>query len=145
MPRYLQHKIPSDDSDLKKLIEKSMQQLINSLELILLNYPPRDSYDAHECHGLYSGPTSIAYLWLQLSKSHPDLQIKGFSAERWAKEYLRGTRTFSPVTASKNGVISEMLAFHAVHGITHQRDSFALDQLWGAIKSIVDTTEGTYF
>ena len=96
------------------------QQLSHALTSLTQSYPPQDAYSSHECHGLYSGPTSIAYLFLHLSRSHPKLKVSGHGPLHWAKAYLAGKRSVASVTASKNGVISEELAFYAVHAAMGQ-------------------------
>ena len=96
------------------------QQLFHALTSLTQSYPPQDIYSSHECHGLYSGPTSIAYLFLHLSRTHPQLKISGHSPLHWAKAYLAGKRSAALVTASKNGVINEELAFYAIRAALTQ-------------------------
>ena len=145
MLRYIPHGIPSNiaDSDLEVFCRTGdpQGQLINSLEKLVTGYPPKKSYDAWECHGLYSGPTSIALLFLHFSRSHPHLDIKGLSPQRWAYGYLSGQRTFSAVTAANCGVANEFLAFHAVHATTYLGDTMDFQKFWAAIRPIVKVTE----
>lgn len=89
-------------------------QLSHALNSLTQCYPPQKIYSPHECHGLYSGPTSIAYLYLHLSRTHPHLKVCGHGPLHWAKAYLAGKRLARSVTASRNGIISEELAFTAV-------------------------------
>ena len=96
------------------------QQLLQALLSLTRSYPAQDTYNSHECHGLYSGPTSIAYLFLHLSRTHPQLNVSGHSPMQWAKAYLTGQRSVVSVTASKNGIINEKLAFYAVHAALTQ-------------------------
>ena len=149
MLRYIPHDIPShmNDPDLEGLrcTEDPREQLIKSLEKLVSGYPPRISYDAQECHGLYSGPTSIVLLFLQISQSHPHLNIKGQSPKSWANEYLSGKRTFSAVTAANCGVINELLAFHAVHAITYLDDTMDLQKFWAALRPTVEARERMVF
>ena len=109
--------IPSDLDQLHQNLD-STKELVTSLEKIVTGYPPKDSYDSYECHGLYSGPTSIAYLFFCLSRTHPHLSIRGQIPELWARAYLHGKRNFLPATVDKNGVGNETLAFHAVKAVT---------------------------
>ena len=147
MFRYIPHDIPTNDPDLERLYrpEDAREQLIKSLEKIVTGYPPRESYDAQECHGLYSGPTSIAFLFLHISRSHPNLKIKESSPRSWADGYLYGKRTFSAVTAANCGVINEFLAFHAVHATTYLDDTMDLLKFWAALAPAIEATERTLF
>ncbi|KAI4201142.1 MAG: hypothetical protein LQ350_003457 [Teloschistes chrysophthalmus] len=110
----VQRYIPNNPSELRKT-ENPQEQLIKSLEKIVKEYPPQDSYSRHELHGLYSGPTSIAYLFLQLSRSYSHLVIAGHHCKSWCNIYLATTREAAyGVTADKCGVICEELAHRAV-------------------------------
>ena len=146
-PRYIPHDIPSNIPGLERLYRTDgpREQLVKSLEKLVTGYPPKKSYDAQECHGLYSGPTSIAFLFLHISRSHPNLKIKGSSPRDWANDYLYGKRTFSAVTAANCGVINEFLAFHAVHATTYLGDTMDLTKFWGALTPVVEATERTFF
>ena len=109
------------------------QELSQSLTSLRQSCPPQNSYTSHECHGLYSGPTSIAYLFLHLSRTHPQLNVSGHGALHWANAYLIGKRFTTSVTASKNGVINEQLAFYAIHA--------ALSQDLGNVKMLAESIE----
>ena len=149
MLRYIPHGIPShmNDPDFEGLrcTADPREQLIKSLEKLVPGHPPKTSYDAQECHGLYSGPTSIALLFLHISRSHPHLNIKGLAPQSWANEYLSGKRTFSAVTAANCGVINEFLAFHAVHAITYFDDTMDLQKFWAALRPTVEAGERMEF
>lgn len=138
--------IPSDDPDPEGLCrtEDPREQLIKSLEAVVAGYPPRKSYDIQECQGLYSGPTSVALLFLHISRSHPDLKIKELSPRSWANEYLHGKRTFSAVTAANSGVINEFLAFHAVHATTYLADTMDLQKVMAALSPTIKATERAF-
>ena len=103
-----------------QILTDPAQQLSQTLTSLTHSYPPQNTYSSHECHGLYSGPTSIAYLFLHLSRTHPQLKISGHGPLSWAKAYLAGKRSAALVTASKNGVINEELAFYAIHAALTQ-------------------------
>ena len=144
--RYIPHDIPSNDPDLGRLrrTEHPREQLIKSLEKVVVGYPPRESYDIQECHGLYSGPTSIALLFLHISRSYPDLKIKELSPLNWANQYLYGKRAFPAVTTANSGVINEFLAFHAVHATTYLDDSMDLQKFCAALHPIIKATERAF-
>lgn len=131
MRRHLDHDRPRDECDWDDVvwIYDPMEQMIESLEKLVTGYPPKNQYDGPECKGLYSGPTSIAYLFLQLSRSHPNLQINGFPPEVWLMWYLEGDRTFAAVTLEKNGISSEILAYHAVFAAAGGNDAISSEML----------------
>ncbi|KAL8820760.1 MAG: hypothetical protein Q9223_001076 [Gallowayella weberi] len=112
-----QRYIPNNATVLLKE-DNPQQQLALCLQAILSDYPPQDSYSHHEAHGLYSGPTSIAYLLLHLARSHPDLVICNHHARFWCKAYMSGKRKrhADEVTTDNCGVINERLAGCAVLG-----------------------------
>ncbi|KAL8770510.1 MAG: hypothetical protein Q9209_003766 [Squamulea sp. 1 TL-2023] len=112
--RYIQN-------DASKLLseERPHEQLVQCLQKIIEAYPPRSNYSRHDLHGLYSGPTSIAYLFLHLARSHPALVVGGHHALSWCKAYMSpSTRSHgrheAEVTVDKCGVINEELAGCAV-------------------------------
>ena len=114
---------------------------MQSLEKLVTGYPPKSQYDHDECKGLYSGPTSVAYLFLQLSRSHPDLKIKGSLPKQWAMLYLEGWRSFAAVTVENNGIRSEWLAYHAVRAAAGENDiqiAESVQTFWSAIKEIAE-------
>ena len=113
----------ASDSALLLPVENPLQHLETSLKKITQEYPPRGSYNARECLGLYSGPTSIAYLFLKLDQYMPELKVLGHRPRYWAKAYLFGVRPESAlsVSADYNGVINEKLAYHAVRIALHQK------------------------
>ena len=116
------------------------EELLQSLDSIITSFPPQEIYSSHEGHGLYGGPTSIAYLFLHLSHTQPDLQVSGHSALHWAKVYLAGKRSSGAVTADRNGIISEPLAFYAVRSAL-TKDLRDVEKLAVGIKNGVLTAE----
>ena len=108
------------DHSSKLLTEKRPgEQLVRSLESLLHACPPKNTYTRHELHGLYSGPTSIAYLFLRLAQSHPDFVVGGHHASSWCKAYLSPARlrdcvNSAGITVDNCGVINEELAACAV-------------------------------
>lgn len=124
--RHLINPAVYDPSKLQSLPDPG-QQLSHTLTSLTQCYPPQKIYSSHECHGLYSGPTSIAYLFLHLSRTHPQLEISGHRPRSWAKAYLSGKRSTASVIASRNGVINEELAFCAIHAaLTRDHDDIKL-------------------
>lgn len=78
------------------------------------SYPPKKSYVRDECCGIYNGPTSIAYLFLHLSRSYQDLVIADRKPLNWCIKYLNGSRPTGTVDAGHCGVANETLAHLAV-------------------------------
>jgi lantibiotic modifying enzyme len=87
-----------------------------ALEDIVANYPPRSRYSHEALHGLWSGPTGMAYLLLHVSARRPDLTIGGHPAEHWARGYIAaGSRGHNLRLGSHGcGVGDEKLASEAV-------------------------------
>ncbi|MCJ1358352.1 MAG: hypothetical protein MMC33_008351 [Icmadophila ericetorum] len=66
-------------------------QLIKSLTKLVTGYPPETSHSQGAYlpqNGFFTGPTSIAYLFLTLSKTHPNLSIEGKAVWEWCHAYL---------------------------------------------------------
>lgn len=103
--------IPNNPADL--LRPDPLPNLISSLTSLTRTYPPQHTWPKH-LSGLYSGPTSIALLFLHLSRSHPTLAIDHKTPTHWCTAYLRGTRHVSPVDPDHCGVANEQLAYYAV-------------------------------
>ena len=144
MPSYIDHKLP-DKWDQIIYRYDPMEQLMISLEKLVTGYPPKLQYDHHECRGLYSGPTSVAYLFLQLSRSHPYLQIKGLLHKQWATWYLEGVRMSKIVTVENNGIRSEYLAYRAVRAAAAEGSFPTLPTFWEAIKDVALSKESKHF
>lgn len=98
----------------------SLQQLAASLTKVVTGFPPQNHYSKHDLHGLYSGPTSIACLFLALSKSSPKLVIANQTPDYWCRQYLYDSHPDVPVTPSRCGVANETLAHLAVGAVAEQ-------------------------
>jgi len=107
------------DGELSSLPE-TRQQLIQSLTTILRGSPPRkpwtDSFKK-DPQGLWTGPSSIAYLFFWLSKTHPNLTIEKQLAIDWCLAYLDCGSDTHPVSGNGVGVKNEFLAFNTVKAI----------------------------
>ncbi|KAK3295242.1 uncharacterized protein B0H64DRAFT_142589 [Chaetomium fimeti] len=92
------------------------QYLKAALEDIVANYPPRSRYPHEALHGLWSGPTGMAYLLLQVSAHRPDLTIASHPAIHWARGYMApGSRGHNLGLGSHGcGIGDEKLAYEAV-------------------------------
>ncbi|KAI1124965.1 hypothetical protein F5Y10DRAFT_248211 [Nemania abortiva] len=103
-------------------------ELLASLRRITKLSPP-----VHTCStgwsfsGLYSGPTSIAFLFYRLSQIYPDLEFEHQSLHQWAQAYLQlGARTQKRTpTPSHCGIGDETLARLALEAVMSDDASFA--------------------
>ena len=77
------------------------QELLAALTKIIKEYPPLTPHNRREVHGLYSGPTSIALLFLRLWHSEPDLKVGGQSCEVWCHRYLASEPASDQVTPDR--------------------------------------------
>ncbi|KAK1756435.1 hypothetical protein QBC47DRAFT_186200 [Echria macrotheca] len=92
-----------------------------ALEDIVANYPPRSRYPHEVLQGLWSGPTGMAYLLLQVSTLRPELVISGQPAVHWARAYIAGSRGHNLRLGSHGcGIGDEKLAFEAVRAAISQ-------------------------
>lgn len=77
--------------------------------------------------GLYSGPTSVAYLFFRLSALYPEFMFKGQSLRDWAEAYLNLglSGPHHPVEASHCGIGSEVLSQLALKAALERDPSLA--------------------
>ena len=124
--RYISHHQPP-------LLQPSdtTSELVSSLTTLITSYPPLLHYPHHSLHGLFSGPTSVAYLFLQLSVSHSDLRISSHDLKHWCRAYLSGSRSSSHVTPDRCGIGNETLAFDAVYAaLTQDQQHISKLETW---------------
>ena len=57
-------------------VDEGHWRIVPDLIGIVRMYPPRDNYAKDALHGLWSSPTGIAYLLLQVSVHQPELSIQ---------------------------------------------------------------------
>ncbi|KAK0711810.1 hypothetical protein B0H67DRAFT_492623 [Lasiosphaeris hirsuta] len=89
--------------------------MVAALEEIVSNFPPRSRYPHEALQGLWSGPTGMAYLLLQVATHKPDLVISGQPMSHWAQAYISGSRGHNLRLGSHGcGISDEKLAFEAV-------------------------------
>ena len=104
------------------------EELIASLTRISTYNPPVQTCSTGwTFHGLYYGPTSIAYFFFRLSQLYPDLSFKGQSLLDWAEAYLDmgviGKR--ENVDSNHCGIGNEILAQLAMRAAMEQDSSIA--------------------
>jgi len=95
-------------------------ELVKSLTAIVLGSPPRkpwtDSFKK-EPQGLWTGPSSIAYLFFWLSKTHPNLIIEGKVPDQWCLAYLDCGSDTHPIAGNGIGVKNEYMVFNTIKAI----------------------------
>ncbi|MCJ1459742.1 hypothetical protein MMC28_010121 [Mycoblastus sanguinarius] len=116
-------------------------ELLSSLASIVTGYPPQSSWSKHDLHGLYSGPTSIAYLFLHLSNFQPSLLIENKAPGYWCRAYLQGTRPQIPVPPSCCGIGSELLAHLAVAAALTQ-DVVCVERFLAYLPTVINDDVG---
>ncbi|KAK4238060.1 hypothetical protein C8A03DRAFT_33961 [Achaetomium macrosporum] len=113
-----------------------------ALEDIVANYPPRSRYAHEALHGLWSGPTGVAHLLLQVSSLRPDLTISGKPAEHWAHRYLvPGSRGHNLRLGSHGcGIGDEKLAYEAVR-CAASKDLADVRQFISSVSQVMEVEE----
>lgn len=114
-------------------------ELITSLTSILDGYPPTQPFP-HRNSGLYSGPTSIAYLFLWLAYTH-DILIHNIPSIEWCRSYLDcSNRSLTHQARSSGsrpraGLIDPYLSYHAILA-SATRSTQSIDVLLEAVKDM---------
>ncbi|OKL62502.1 hypothetical protein UA08_02539 [Talaromyces atroroseus] len=118
-----------------RTIPNPRQELIASLTKLVRHCPPLN-YRGRigRAKGLFTGPTSIAYLFLRLSNTHPDLRIERHTPREWCLAYLDSDSSNLPHARGLTGwgIENEFLAYNAVKAAAAQ-DSSAVKKLLDAI------------
>lgn len=122
--RYISNNLPA-----QSLGTKPDELLGYTLELVLRRTPPKDFYEERHLGGLFTGYTGLAYLFLQLSETHPDLHISGRDLFYWAQQYLAGDRGYLKLEKGKCGIASEKLCFEAVRACVTKDHEHIIDFL----------------
>jgi hypothetical protein len=114
--RYFDNDVKT--SMLRLSISDPQDILAQSLTIIVRGCPPALPWAAKfrglTYRGLFLGPTSIAYLFLWLSKTQPDLIIEGKEPGEWCNAYLDCEQdSVLPILDKSCGITNEYLSFHA--------------------------------
>jgi hypothetical protein len=113
-PRYIPNIAPPLLSG-----QRPREQLLFSLTKIVSQCPPKkpwtDNFKATP-QGLWTGPTSIAYLFLWLAETHPDMIIQDRLPLEWCNRYLDcGSDELSSAQGLNGwGIKNEYLAYNTV-------------------------------
>ena len=112
-------------------------ELVACLTSLVQSAPPERVSHTLSLSGLFDGPTGIAYLFLRLSQTHPEMKIGHRSARQWAEAFLTASyQTADDNTLSQNGyavdpnlcgVGNEILARKAVHAAMYQDTTKAME------------------
>ncbi|KAF3929169.1 hypothetical protein AA313_de0201641 [Arthrobotrys entomopaga] len=110
------------DPDLLQTISSPREYLIASLTDLVTTCPPKlpwsGSFAKGQLYcGIFAGPTSVAFLFLWLSKLHPELLIDGKSPSDYCTEYLNlGQDKYGPEETQRSGcsLNHEYMCYNAV-------------------------------
>lgn len=111
-------------ADARKELQAYLQAIVTNCPL---DEPPPNGWNFM---GLYTGPTSIAYLFFKLSQTHPTFEINGRSMHDWCLAYLEPGRRLHRHEAGKLdpkhcGIGQEYLANLAVTAAVTEDASLA--------------------
>ncbi|KAK5240167.1 hypothetical protein LTR40_010544, partial [Exophiala xenobiotica] len=129
---YRSEEVPSRRADTHK-------ELIDSLTRINTYNPPVQTCSTGwTFHGLYYGPTSVAYLFFRLSQVYPHLSFKSQSLLDWAQAYLDlGALHSKSVDSDHCGIANEALTQLAIRAAM-DRDASLVQQLCSYQSTIND-------
>lgn len=112
-----------NDNKLVSEVVDQHAELITSLTSILDGYPPTQPF-FHRNSGLYSGPTSIAYLFLWVTHIQDNILIYNTPAIEWCRSYLDCSNRSLTHQASSSGscsgsrpragIIDPCCSYHAI-------------------------------
>lgn len=131
-PRYF----PNNPSTLSTVADPR-SELIHSLTAIVNGAPPTKPWSDGQYKGLFRGPTSIAYVFLWLSKTHPDLKIEGCDGREWCLKYLDcGSDEHSLLPDGiKMGIKNEFIAWRAVKAAI-TKDMSVVDEMLAGVRKL---------
>lgn len=106
--------IPNTHSrqDYLPLMETPETCVRRAVEHIVADAPPRPEYNHRHCHGLFSGPTALAFLFLRVGHIYPTMKIGDHSLRYWTNLYISARRIGAP--SSRCGLTSEIAGLGTV-------------------------------
>ncbi|CZR62195.1 uncharacterized protein PAC_12092 [Phialocephala subalpina] len=132
---------PNNSSTLSK-VQDPRAELIHCLTAIVNGAPPQKPWSG-KFLGLYSGPTSIAYLFLHLTKTHPDLIIEGKNGKEWCEAYLDcGSDEIAIDEGKRMGIKNGYLAWRSVKAALTKDINMVQEMLDGVNKLHESIGEG---
>ncbi|KAK0726703.1 hypothetical protein B0T26DRAFT_671472 [Lasiosphaeria miniovina] len=87
--RYI---VPGSPTDTLLSVVETEGYLVAAIYDIVTNYPPRHRYPQETLHGLWRGPTGLAYLFHRVSVRRPDLVVGSERGLYWAQGYISRSR-----------------------------------------------------
>ncbi|KAF1351140.1 hypothetical protein BDV97DRAFT_330970 [Delphinella strobiligena] len=134
-PRYYRN-------DLDLTSREPHKQLVASLTRLVTQYPPAE---VRAGGGLYTGPTSIAYLFLVLQQSYSDLLIKEIQLGTWSAAYLKQSqdhiKSFPGPRVGKCGIMDDIFALLAI-GAASAKDVDMATELCDYSAEVLDDESG---
>lgn len=121
---------------------QSHEQLLLSLTRIVKNSPPQkpwaDGFKSKPL-GFWTGPTCIAYLFLWVAKTRPEIDIEGHTPAEWCLKYLDcGSEELTgPKDLNGWGVKNEFFAYNTVKAAATQDLSY-VTKLTDAITNVFE-------
>ncbi|KAF2102562.1 hypothetical protein NA57DRAFT_71551 [Rhizodiscina lignyota] len=119
--------------------------LIELLTSAVQKFPPSDAWKSVRVGvgGIYCGRTGVAYLFMNVDKTRPNLEIEGKRPIQWAAAYLSGDREPEPITTLSCGIFNEELSFCAVAAAFY-KDTAYVQKLLKYLDEIVSSNEGAF-
>jgi len=133
MSRY----IVNTDDVLDAPFAEAEDELSLCLHRIVTNCPPMKPWAndgfKNTPRGLWTGPTSIAYLFLWLAYFNPDEDYEGASAMAWCELYLDCGQNVIPLEYNESGIKNEYLAWSALNACVTRSHEAVMRLLQGII------------
>ncbi|KAI9656062.1 MAG: hypothetical protein M1821_005123 [Bathelium mastoideum] len=118
------------------------KQLVASLTRLVTNYPP-DTIPPGG--GLYYGPVSIAYLFMNLQQMYTDLRIEEYPMSTWSAVYLKQAedhmKEYPGPSTNKCGVSDDIMAMLAI-GAASAKDKDMAKELCDYSAIVADEEAG---
>jgi len=129
---------PNEQQQCTDIVSDAYKQLVASLTRIVTQYPPAE---VRAGGGLYTGPTSIAYLFLILQQQYADLAIEDHQLGTWSAAYLKQAqdhiKSFPGPRVGKCGIMDDILALLAI-GAASSKDADMAAELCDYVAEAVD-------
>lgn len=110
-----------------------------ALEHIVAEAPPRPEYNHHHCHGLFSGPTALAFLFYRIGYIYPTIKIGNLSLRYWMNLYISARRIGAP--SSRCGLTSEIAGLATVKTLLDRHNA---PTLLRELNEIIKNTQGPH-
>lgn len=134
--------IPQTQSRMLNLpLEETAEYCVQrALERIIINVPPTIEHNGHHCHGLFSGPTALAYLFLKASAMYPVMKVRDRTLRQWADLYIGAPRLEAQL-GGQCGLMSERAGLLTVKTMLDRRNA---ESLLGELKKMLKDTSNPH-